>query len=110
MCCVKGAEEGREEQTNSWINAYFKTLGNNQPRFLVNLPIYSACSFFNLFNKPSVGILTVPGSGSQEQESDKLMCWSQSLSEFLLLALLRLLNRTPEVIFSHPNAVIDGTK
>lgn len=68
MCCVKGAEEGREEQTNSWIKAYFKTLGSNQPEFLVNLSVYDACSFFNLFNKSSVGILTVSGPRLQEQE------------------------------------------
>lgn len=50
------------------MNAYFKTLGSNQPEFLVNLPVYSVRSVFNLFNKASLGILTVPGPGLQEQE------------------------------------------
>lgn len=68
MCCVKGAEEGRKERTNSRMNAYFKTLGSNQPEFLVNLPVYSVRSVFNVFNKASLGILTVPGPGLQEQE------------------------------------------
>lgn len=56
-------QRGREERTNSWMNAYFKILGSNQPECLVNLPVYSARSIFNFFNESSVGIFTVPGPG-----------------------------------------------
>lgn len=69
MLCREG-RGGKGRMDKSRMNTYFKTLGrkNISAGVLMNSSVYSGCSFFNLFNKPLIGVLTVPGPRVQEEE------------------------------------------